>query len=109
MSKKKDLVTSVTTPKGWPMVGLDADRIVAHLLQEHQQPILEPWQARIIAARLETLASQLVRTAGDVEHRRCGLLDPTEVGAFEEVVGWEKSGPEGATQELPAVVEGGAR
>lgn len=106
--KKRDLVTSHTTERGWPMVGIDTAAIVDHLFQEHQW-ILEPWQARVVAARLETLASQLVRVAGDVEHRRCGLLDPTEVGAFEQVVVWAKSGPEEATQEIAAVVVGGAQ
>jgi len=75
-----------TTPRGWPLVGLDAAAIVEHILAEKSWK-LEPWQARVVAARLETLASEFVRRAAEVEHARCRIMgatdDKTEPGACE--------------------------
>lgn len=75
-----------TTPRGWPLVGITPAAIVEHILAEKSWQ-LEPWQARMIAARLETLASDFVRRAAEVEHSRCRIMgagdDKTEPGVVE--------------------------
>jgi hypothetical protein len=65
------LTTVHFTLAAWPMVGLFVGKT---------DIILEPWQAREIANRLQTIAERLVRNAANVEGQRAAVMSDPKFG-----------------------------